>query len=127
MQLRTTLSAALCTAALTLAPAAFAQEAEWWTEWDNDEDGLLSDEEFATIYSTSDIFDDTDGDGMASYEEISVGYMSQEEFTSEDMDGDGRLTEDQLMDAIRASWDTNADGMLDAEEMSDRPQPASDT
>lgn len=123
MRTRISLTAALAAATLFVTPAAIAQQDEWWTEWDNNEDGLLSDQEFGTVYSNSEIFSDadTDQDGMWSQEEIlQTGYMSEEEFIEADADGDGMLTEDQTMDAIFTYWDTDESGSLDEDELSAR-------
>jgi Ca2+-binding EF-hand superfamily protein len=135
MRTCTSLAALLAATTLALAPAAFAQtdqstdqddtqlQEQWWTEWDNDKDGLLSDQEFATVYSNSEIFGDADSDkdGMWSQEEVlQTGYMSEEEFTEADADGDGMLTEDQTMDAIFTYWDADESGTLDEDELSAR-------
>ncbi|MFW5654622.1 MAG: hypothetical protein ACOCYW_03115 [Roseicyclus sp.] len=135
MRTRTSLTALLAATTLALGPAAFAQsdqstdqdetqiEDQWWTEWDDDEDGLLSDREFATVYSSSDMFGaaDADGDGMWSREEVlRTGYMSEEEFDEADTDGDGLLTQEQTVDAIFTYWDTDESGYLDEGELSDR-------
>ena len=131
MRTRTSLTALLAATTLALTPAAFAQtdqsdtelQEQWWTEWDNDKDGLLSDQEFGTVYSSSEIFGDADADkdGMWSQDEVlQTGYMSEEEFTQADADGDGMLTEDQTMDAIFTYWDADESGTLDEDELSAR-------
>lgn len=127
MRTRISLTAALAAATLFVTPAAIAQQDEWWTEWDNNEDGLLSDQEFGTVYSNDETFagTDTDGDGMMSRDEVlETGYMSEEAFTEADTDGDGMLTEDQTMEAIFIYWDTDESGMLDADEVAAGREPA---
>jgi Ca2+-binding EF-hand superfamily protein len=119
---RIILGAAISALVLSLGSAAHAQDSEWWSDWDTDGDGQLTQEEFSAGYSESDMFSeiDTDQDEMYSEQEVlDVGYMSSGAYRAADGDQDGMLTEDELMDAIYANWDADDSGTLDSEELTE--------
>ena len=107
----------LSTALLAAGPAA----AQYFTEWDGDADGLLTEDEWgvgardAGLYSTW----DADADGALTSDEFGVGLFS----TFDDND-DGSLSVDEWDEGIDSwygeqavnlsfeNWDADGDGML---------------
>lgn len=84
------LGAAALAAALGATPA-LARESI--SEWDEDGDGVLTEEEFEQGWGETEVFGDwdTDGDGILTEGEYRAGV-----FNTYDADGDGELDEEEL-------------------------------
>lgn len=111
----------ISTAVLAVSPAL----AQTFEEWDADEDGVLSEEEWSTGFTDADLFNDWDADdsGAINSDEFGEGL-----FWRFDDDGDGVLTQaewdegfdtwygETAVDLEFGIWDADGDGVVSQEE-----------
>jgi Ca2+-binding EF-hand superfamily protein len=103
---------------------------EAYDSWDGNRDGVVTDEEFNTIWDREDYWGnwDTDDDGVLNEEEWRESvdtYYSEtvdwemnenRDFSRWDMDDDGFVNETEFRDGNFNTWDANSDGRVIEEE-----------
>jgi Ca2+-binding EF-hand superfamily protein len=91
-----------------------------FSTYDDDRSGLIEPAEFDRGFYEEDVFADADedGDGLLDEEEFaSLG--TDDDFGVFDDDGDGVLSEDEFGAGIFESWDVDDDGFLEQAEWND--------
>lgn len=100
---------------------------QMFNQWDVDEDGFLSSEEYDVANAGweadyGDNFDlwDADDDDMLDEDEYLTGMNDAGIYSDWDADADGILDENEFNDGLYNTWDVNDDGFLDLNEYNNR-------
>jgi len=109
--------------AIALGLAAAPALAQEWSDWDEDGDSALSEEEFDAGFGEIEVFDEWDenDDELVSEFEYSTGFENDYDaggFAEADADADAQLTEDEFGDAVFGEYDQDDSGVLEEEEAS---------
>lgn len=91
-----------------------------YEDWDMDNDGIVTDEEFYPMFDEVGYYKawDYDNDGLVEYTEwentlVDYDFLDDDYYYDWDMDGDGVLDYDEFNKGIYTLWDTDGDGDIE--------------